>query len=77
MGTNAMILASLGIIFLFGGLAPILWIFFPTLCVAATLGVWLFYVQHQFEDTHWDTKQTGRSMKQRCTAVRIMICQPF
>ena len=56
MGTNAMILASLGIIFLFGGLAPILWIFFPTLCVAATLGVWLFYVQHQFEDTHWDTQ---------------------
>ena len=47
MGTNAMILASLGLIFLFGGVAPILWIFFPTLYVAAILGVWLFYVQHQ------------------------------
>ncbi|NDV63620.1 fatty acid desaturase, partial [Puniceicoccales bacterium CK1056] len=26
----------------------------PTTLVAATLGVWLFYVQHQFEVTHWD-----------------------
>jgi omega-6 fatty acid desaturase (delta-12 desaturase) len=23
------------------------------LAVASTLGVWLFYVQHQFEDTYW------------------------
>ncbi|MDG2403737.1 MAG: fatty acid desaturase [Paracoccaceae bacterium] len=57
MGTNAMVAGSLGIIFVFGGVAPILWIFFPTLYVAATLGVWLFYVQHQFEDTHWDAKE--------------------
>lgn len=57
MGTNAMILSSLGLIFLFGGIAPILWIFFPTLYMGAVLGVWLFYVQHQFEDTHWDTHE--------------------
>ena len=23
-------------------------------CVASWVGSWLFYVQHQFEDTHWD-----------------------
>jgi len=23
--------------------------------VASTLGVWLFYVQHQFEDTYWES----------------------
>ena len=57
MGTNAVIVASLGLIFLLGGLGPILWIFFPTLYVAATIGVWLFYVQHQFEDTHWDSNE--------------------
>ena len=57
MGTNAMILSSLGLIFLFGGIAPILWVFFPTLYMGAVLGVWLFYVQHQFEDTHWDTHE--------------------
>jgi omega-6 fatty acid desaturase (delta-12 desaturase) len=25
----------------------------PTLAVAASAGVWLFYVQHQFEDAYW------------------------
>jgi len=32
---------------------PVLLIFLPTSVVGATIGVWLFYVQHQFEDTHW------------------------
>ena len=54
MATNAAIIAALGIIFYFGGLAPLLLIFVPTTLVAATIGVWLFYVQHQFEETHWD-----------------------
>jgi omega-6 fatty acid desaturase (delta-12 desaturase) len=26
----------------------------PIVLLAATCGVWLFYVQHQFEDTHWN-----------------------
>ena len=26
----------------------------PIVVVAATVGVWLFYVQHQFDGTHWD-----------------------
>lgn len=25
----------------------------PVIALAATLGVWLFYVQHQFEETYW------------------------
>ncbi|MEP7030880.1 MAG: fatty acid desaturase, partial [Pseudolabrys sp.] len=25
----------------------------PIMLLAATMGVWLFYVQHQFEDTRW------------------------
>lgn len=53
MGTNAMIVLVLGLIIWFGGLAPVLFVFLPTTLVAATLGVWLFYVQHQFEETHW------------------------
>ena len=56
MGTNLSIAVVLVIIYVFGGLAPIVWIFFPTLYVAASIGVWLFYVQHQFEGTHWDNK---------------------
>ena len=53
MGTNAAILLALGLILYFGGWAPILLIFLPTSLLAATAGVWLFYVQHQFENTHW------------------------
>ena len=26
----------------------------PVTVLAATMGVWLFYVQHQFEDTYWE-----------------------
>ncbi|KAJ02618.1 fatty acid desaturase [Sulfitobacter mediterraneus] len=54
MATNAAILAVLGLVIYFGGLAPILLIFLPSTLLAATAGVWLFYVQHQFEETHWD-----------------------
>ncbi|SEQ16580.1 fatty acid desaturase [Thalassovita taeanensis] len=53
MATNAAIAIALGLIFYFGGVMPILLIFLPTVLIAATIGVWLFYVQHQFEETVW------------------------
>lgn len=57
MATNvatAFILATL--IFLFG-FAETALVFFPVLLAAASVGVWLFYVQHQFEDAHWDKSE--------------------
>ncbi|MEP5762096.1 MAG: fatty acid desaturase [Litoreibacter sp.] len=54
MCTNAAILVALALITYFGGLMPILLIFLPSTLLAATAGVWLFYVQHQFEETHWE-----------------------
>jgi acyl-lipid omega-6 desaturase (Delta-12 desaturase) len=54
MGSNIAIAAILGLIVWFGGLMPLAVIFVPTVLVAASAGVWLFYVQHQFEETHWD-----------------------
>jgi acyl-lipid omega-6 desaturase (Delta-12 desaturase) len=53
MSTNIVIAAILGVIIWFGGLMPVLLIFIPTTLVAASAGLWLFYVQHQFEHTHW------------------------
>jgi omega-6 fatty acid desaturase (delta-12 desaturase) len=53
MGTNAVIGIALGLLVWLGGLLPLLLIFLPTSVIAATIGVWLFYVQHQFEKTHW------------------------
>ncbi len=43
----------LGTMIWFAGPMPVLLIFLPTTIVAGTVGVWLFYVQHQFEETHW------------------------
>lgn len=54
MGTNLVIAAILGVIWYFGGFMPLLLIFLPSTILAATAGVWLFYVQHQFETTHWE-----------------------
>lgn len=54
MGTNLAVAAALGVIIAFGGLEPVLLLFLPTTLFAATVGVWLFYVQHQFEDTLYD-----------------------
>lgn len=53
MSTNLAIAAFVaGGVRLFG-LGPFLLVQAPTLVLAATVGVWLFYVQHQFEQTSW------------------------
>ena len=54
MGTNAFIAMGIGLILWLGGLWPLLLIYIPTSVIGATIGVWLFYVQHQFEQTHWE-----------------------
>lgn len=54
MGTNlvtAIILGSLIYVFSF---STVLIVFLPVLLTAASTGVWLFYVQHQFENAQWD-----------------------
>jgi omega-6 fatty acid desaturase (delta-12 desaturase) len=33
---------------------PVLMIGLPIIVVAASVGTWLFYVQHQFERTYWE-----------------------
>jgi omega-6 fatty acid desaturase (delta-12 desaturase) len=42
-----------GLMFAFG-IGTTLLVVIPTLLFAATTGVWLFYVQHQFEQGHWE-----------------------
>lgn len=56
MGTNVGIALILGAVIYFGGIMPVVLVFFPTILIAASIGVWLFYVQHQFEETHWDVE---------------------
>ncbi|MHA1528679.1 MAG: fatty acid desaturase, partial [Alphaproteobacteria bacterium] len=54
MGTNAATAALAGGLIYFIGLGPFLLIYLPVSLMAAAIGIWLFYVQHQFEDTYWD-----------------------
>ncbi len=56
IATNAATAVILGgLIFLFG-LATTAVVVIPALLIAASVGVWLFYIQHQFEDAHWDKR---------------------
>ncbi|MEM8987865.1 MAG: fatty acid desaturase [Pseudomonadota bacterium] len=42
------------------GATPFLATYLVITALAASIGVWLFYVQHQFEDTVWDTDENWR-----------------
>ena len=53
MATNlaaAGLIVSLALAF---GILPFLLIYLPVVTLAASMGVWLFFVQHQFEKTYW------------------------
>ncbi|MDO9637183.1 MAG: fatty acid desaturase [Pseudotabrizicola sp.] len=56
MGTNLVLAGLITGLYLLGGWQLPVVIFFPTVVAAATIGVWLFFVQHQFEDTYWDNE---------------------
>lgn len=58
MSTNLGALALTGALMLVFGIVPVLMVHLPVVLIAATMGVWLFYVQHQFEDTHWAPQAT-------------------
>ncbi len=53
LGTNLCIAALWGGVMMLTGWQEFLIIEIPVVVMAATIGVWLFYVQHQFEDTIW------------------------
>ena len=51
--TNVALLAILVVASLTIGLGTYLLIQLPIILIAGTLGFWLFYVQHQYEDVYW------------------------
>jgi omega-6 fatty acid desaturase (delta-12 desaturase) len=54
MGTNAGLAVVVALAVWLGGWQGLLLVHLPTVMIAACVGVWLFFVQHQFEETHWD-----------------------
>jgi omega-6 fatty acid desaturase (delta-12 desaturase) len=51
--TNVTIVLLFVLTSLFIGPLKVAAIYFPSMFLAGAFGVWLFYVQHQFEDTYW------------------------
>ncbi|EFL90703.1 fatty acid desaturase [Ahrensia sp. R2A130] len=54
MSTNVGIAIVSGLMIWAMGWQAFLLIQIPTVVVGGALGIWLFYVQHQYEETHWD-----------------------
>ena len=56
MATNAGLALILGLLIWAFGIGSVAAVFFPVLLTAASVGVWLFYIQHQFDGAHWEKK---------------------
>jgi omega-6 fatty acid desaturase (delta-12 desaturase) len=55
MVTNFAIALIVATLIWFVGVTALLVVHLPIMLLAASIGVWLFYVQHQFEDTVWES----------------------
>jgi acyl-lipid omega-6 desaturase (Delta-12 desaturase) len=53
MATNVAIASLVAAMIWLVGIGPFLLVQLPIILLAASAGVWLFYVQHQFENTAW------------------------
>jgi omega-6 fatty acid desaturase (delta-12 desaturase) len=53
MATNLAIASIVAVLVWFVGIQAFLLVHLPIMLLAATAGVWLFYMQHQFEHTAW------------------------
>lgn len=58
MGTNIGIVAITLILGFSFGFLDVLMLQIPVILLSSTIGVWLFYVQHQFEETYWRNKES-------------------
>jgi omega-6 fatty acid desaturase (delta-12 desaturase) len=54
IGTNLALAVMIGALCWFMGWFDYLLVFAPASLLAGSIGIWLFYVQHQFEDAYWE-----------------------
>ena len=57
-GTNAGIAGLVALMIWLVGVHDFLMVQLPIIALASSIGVWLFYIQHQFEETLWETEPT-------------------
>ena len=63
MATNFAIAVIVAVLVWLIGIKAFLIVHLPMMVLAASIGVWLFYVQHQFEDTVWESEGTWRQQE--------------
>ena len=51
--TNVGVAATVAAMLLFAGWRYLVLVYLPMIGLAGLIGVWLFYMQHQFEDVYW------------------------
>ncbi|MEW6648686.1 MAG: fatty acid desaturase, partial [Chloroflexota bacterium] len=62
--TRSVILTNLAMLGMAGGISLLIgWqayllIQLPLIMMAGTMGIWLFYIQHQFEDVYWERQDS-------------------
>ena len=56
MGTNVAIVVLGAVLIWLIGVQDFLLVQLPIIAVASSVGVWLFYIQHQFEETFWENE---------------------
>ena len=54
--TNLALIAAFGALFVTLGVTATLLLLVPTFAIAGAAGVWLFYVQHQFDGVYWERR---------------------
>jgi acyl-lipid omega-6 desaturase (Delta-12 desaturase) len=64
---DLVLLLAYGTVFYLAGWLTTLMVLLPLYFVATWIGGWLFYVQHQFEDAHWET---GNSWDMKIAAIK-------
>jgi omega-6 fatty acid desaturase (delta-12 desaturase) len=60
MGTTLAVAAMLALLIWIFGPVPALLVTLPTMLIGATIGVWLFFVQHQFDGVAWARRQSWK-----------------
>ena len=54
LGLDVAMFVVLGSAMYFLGVVPFLMVYLPALVVAAIVGGWMFFIQHQYEDAYWE-----------------------
>ena len=71
LSLNFTLVAVFGLPMATVGAMPVLMAYLPVIVLASWIGNWLFFVQHQFEDTYWE--HDGDWNLHRCSSRQLLL----